>query len=166
VTGRLLGYLLPAVLVVLTLAAAFGQQGELTVEIVSKRYSSGYFPVVGSYVEYEVRMINTGNIEVKNVSLLVSLVSDGGRTNSSAAYFVAYIGPGESKTLHLGPFKVEQEGGHRLLARLDGAGLDYSSDSFAVYRPEAIQAGLVAIPVIAAGAGLVGFSLYRKRKVV
>jgi hypothetical protein len=33
-----------------------------------------------------------------------------------------------------------------------------------VYRPEVFQAALVAIPLIAAGAGIVGFSLYRKKK--
>jgi hypothetical protein len=143
----------------LPLAVAAVEPADL--EIVSKRYSSGYLPAVGSYVEYEVRLTNEGSLALENQSLRVSLVSDGNSTRS-ATYSVPLLGPGDSKILHLGPFKMEEEGEHRLMAELDGVAL--SLDSFAVYRPEAVQAALVAIPLIAAGAGIVGFSLYRKRK--
>jgi hypothetical protein len=34
------------------------------------------------------------------------------------------------------------------------------------YRPETVQIALVAISLIVAGAGIAGFSLYRKRKAV
>jgi hypothetical protein len=144
----------------LPLAVATVEPADL--EIVSKRYSSGYLPAVGSYVEYEVKLTNEGSLVLENQSLRVSLISDGNRTHSEATYSVPLLGPGDSKILHLGPFKMEEEGEHRLLAELDGAALGV--DSFVVYRPEVFQAALVAIPLIAAGAGIVGFSLYRKRR--
>jgi hypothetical protein len=147
-------------------AAALDPANPVGLEIVSKRYSSGYLPVVEGYVEYEARLTNGGGAALENQSLRVSLVSDGNRTHSSAAYSVPLVGPGENKILHLGPFKMEEDGGHRLLAELDGAALGYKPDAFVVYRPEAVQAALVAIPLIAAGAGIVGFSMYRKRKAV
>jgi hypothetical protein len=147
-------------------AAALDLVNPVDLEIVSKRYSSGYLPVLEGYVEYEARLTNGGGAALENQSLRVSLVSNGNRTHSSAAYSVPLVGPGESKTLHLGPFKMEEEGGHRLLAELEGVALGYKPDSFVVYRPEAVQAALVAIPLIAAGAGIDGFYLYRKRKTV
>jgi hypothetical protein len=137
----------------------------MTLEIVSKRYSSGYLPVVGSYVEFEVRLTNGASFALENQSMRVSLVSEGNRTHSSAEYSVAHLEPGESKTFHIGPFKMEEEGEHRLLAGFDSITLGYKLDSFAVYRPEAVQASFIAISMIAAGSGMVGFFLYRKRKI-
>ena len=164
--GKLLIYSSPAVLlaIFLPVAATLGQQGELTVEIVSKHYSSGYLPVTGSYVEYEFRLANTGAHAIENQSLRVSLVSESSTTHS--AHSVQLLGPGESKTLHLGPFKMENEGEQRLLAEMDGVALGYKPDSFNVYRSEAVQVALIAIPLMAAGAGITGFSLYRKRRPV
>lgn len=148
--------------------AAAGQQSptDVSMQVVSKHYSSGYLPVTGSYVEYEVRLENQGEGALENGTLEVSLVSADNETHSSAAYSVPLLSPGEGKTLHLGPFRMEGEGGHRLIAEMDGATLDYEPDSFAVYRQEAVHAALVAISLIAAGAGLAGFSLYRRRKTV
>lgn len=159
-TARELGCLLILLALFLPLAAAASEP--VILEIVSKRYSSGYLPVAGGYVEYEARLTNAGSLALENQSLGVSLVSEGNRTHSEAEYSVPLLRPGDSKTLHLGPFKMEEEGGHRLLAELGGAG--YNPDSFAVYRPEAVQAALVAIPLIAAGAGIAGFSLYMRRR--
>lgn len=147
-------------------AAALDPANPVGLEIVSKRYSSGYLPVVEGYVEYEARLTNGRGGALENQTLQVSLVSDDGRTRSSAAYSVPLLNPGDTKTLHLGPFRMEGEGGHRLLAEMDGVDLGYSPDSFTVYRQEVLQAALIAIPLIAAGAGLVGFSLYRRRKAV
>jgi len=166
-TGRLLGYSFALLALFLPLAAAALEPASPAVlEIASKRYSSGYLPVVEGYVEYEVKLTNGGGVALENQSLRVSLVSDGNRTHASVAYSVPLLAPGESKILHLGPFKMEEDGEHRLLAELGGVALGYKPDSFVVYRPEAVQAALVAIPLIAAGAGIVGFSLYRKRKAV
>jgi hypothetical protein len=156
----LLGYSL-AVLVALQLTLAVGQQ-TVTAEVISKGYSSRYFPVVGSYVEYEVRLTNTGDVAVENRLLVVSLVSDGNRTHSYATYSIELLQPGGSRTLYLGPFKMEEEGGHRLLVSIEGAALDYHPDSFTVYRQEAIHGVLVAVPLIVAGAAIVSFSIYRK----
>lgn len=164
-TGRLLGCSFALVLLFLPLAAAAQEPANSVIlEIVSKRYSSGYLPVVESYVEYGVRLTNAGNLALENQTLRVSLVSEGSGTRSSAAYSVPLVTPGESETLYLGPFKMEEEGRQRLLAELDGVALDYEPDSFVVYRQEAVQTALIAIPLIVAGSGIVGFTLYRKRR--
>lgn len=163
-TGRLRCSFLLVLAAFFPLAAALGQQEAITAEIVSKRFSSGYFPVVGSYVEYEIRLTNTGNVTLEDQSLWVSLVSEDNRTHSYATYSVSLLEPGGSKTLYLGPFKMEKEGWHRLQAGMDGVALDFQSDSFMVYRQDPTQAALVAIFLIMAGGGIVGFSLYRKRR--
>lgn len=142
------------------------QADPVNLEIVSKDYSSGYLPTVGSYVEYEVRLTNEGSLALENQSLQVSLVSEGGKTSSSASYTLVSLAPSESMTLHLGPFKLEEDGGHRLLAELDAVVLGFEPDSFTVYRPDAVQALLVAGSLIVAGAGIIGFSRYRKSKTV
>jgi hypothetical protein len=153
------------ILLALPLAALAQPAGSAALEITSKRYSAGYLPVAGSYVEYEARLTNTGAGPIEG-PLRVLLASDGNATRSEAEYSVPALVPGESKTFNLGPFRIEKEGGHRLLAEMGGVSLDYEPDSFAAYRSEAVQAALIAIPLIAAGAGLVGFSLYRKRRSV
>jgi hypothetical protein len=152
-------------LLVLPLAIFAQPASSAALEITSKRYSAGYLPATGSYVEYKAKLTNMGAEPIEG-QLRVLLVSDGNATHSAAEYSVQALAPGESKTLHLGPFRIEGEGSHRLLAEMDGVSLDYEPDSFAAYRPEAIQAALIAIPLIAAGVGLVGFSLYRKRRSV
>jgi hypothetical protein len=103
---------------------------------------------------------------IKDQSLSVSLVSDSNKTHSAASHSVQMLGAGESMTLHLGPFKIEDEGRHRLLAEMGSIPLSYEPDSFTAYRQEAAQAALIAVPLIAVGAGLVVFSLYRKRRAV
>jgi len=147
------------------LVAASGQQaGAVNADIVSKRYSSGFFPVVGGYVEYEVRLKNTGIEAVENQSLWVSLTSENNKTHSYGRYSITLIEPDGSKTLRLGPFKMEEEGRHRLLVGMDGVTFHSQPDSFTVYRQDDLQAALIAIPLITAGAGIVGFTLYRKSK--
>jgi hypothetical protein len=158
--------LLIFLLAVAAFPAASGQQDQdIDMEIVARHYSSGYLPVVDSYVEYEVRLENNGEVALEDNILEVSLVSNDG-IDSSAAYSVPLISPGGSMTLHLGPFKMEGEGDRRLVAELEGASLRFEPDSFTVYRQEATYAILIAIPLIAAGAGIVGFSIYRKRRAV
>jgi hypothetical protein len=137
-----------------------------SMEVTSKRYSSGYTPVVGSYVEYEVRLTNKGGGPIENQSLRVSLVSENNATHSYAEYTLSSLGPDESKIFHLGPFKMEEEGGHRLLAEMDGMVLDYKPDLFSVYRQETLEVVYVAVSLVAAGAALAGFSVYRKRRAV
>jgi hypothetical protein len=61
---------------------------------------------------------------------------------------------------------MKDEAKHTLIADMGGSSLGYGPDPFVVYRPEAMQAVLIAVPLIAAGAGIVGFSLYRKRRAV
>ncbi len=169
--GGLLRYLLTVLVMLESSTMAFGQyQGDddMIVEIVSKQYSSGYLPVVGSYVEYKVRLTNIGSVAVENQSLRVSLVSDGNKTHSSAVYSTGPLEPGESKNLHLGPFKMEDEGKHRLLllAESEGLALDYPHpDSFIVYQQSTVQVIIfVAVPLVVAGSGIVGFSLYQRAR--
>lgn len=155
------------VLLGVPLIGALGQPAfDATLELTSKRYSAGYVPVIGSYVEYEARLTNEGTHPIENQSLRVSLVAENNMTNSSAEYSISSIAPGESMILHLGPFKMEGESGHRLLAEIDGANLNYNPDSFSVYRQETLQTAYVTIPLVTAGTGLIGFSVYRKRRAV
>lgn len=147
----------------LPLAAAQEHYETITADIVSKRFSSGYFPVVGSYVEYEVRVTNIDDIVLENQSLWVSLASEANRTRY-ATYFISLLEPGGHKSIHLGPFKMEDDGWHELKVGIDGAALDFQPDSFMVYRQDPTQAFLVGIPTIMAGAGIVCFSLYRKKR--
>ena len=164
--GRLLAFSFITLLVV-PLIGALGQPAfNATLEVTSMRYSAGYVPVVGSYVEYEVRLTNEGTHLIENQSLRVLLVAENNRTNSSAEYSLSSIVPGGSMILHLGPFKMEGEGEHRLFAEIDGVTLNYKPDSFRVYRQETLQTTYVAIPLVAAGAGLIGFSIYQKRRAV
>lgn len=166
-TGKAIGYSLFLSLFLLNVASTLQQPANAaSLEIVSTHFSAGYMPVVGSYVEYEVRLTNTGEGMIEDQSLRVSLVSDSNRTHSAASYSVQMLGAGESKTLHLGPFKIEDEGRHELFAEMGGISLSYDPNSFTAYRQEAVQAVLIAIPLIAAGAGLTGFSLYRKKRAV
>jgi hypothetical protein len=135
----------------------------------SKRYSSGYFPVADAYVEYDVELTNTADIPVKNQSLRVSLVSESNKTHSIASYSIPLLSSGESKILHFGPFKMQDEGEHRLLVEMNGennstgnASIDYQRDSFIVYRQDAILTLLISIPLIATGAGIAGFSIHKR----
>ena len=147
----------------LPLAAAQENHETITAEILSKRFSSGYFPVVGSYVEYEVKVTNNDDIVLSNQSFWASLASNGNQTRY-ATYFVSRVDPGNYKTIHLGPFKMEDEGWYELKVGIDNATIDFQPDSFMVYRQDPTQALFVGIPTLMAGAGITCFSLYRKRR--
>jgi len=164
--GDLLGYSFLILLAAyFQLVPASGQQDvAVNAEIVTKRYSSGFFPVVGSYVEYEIKLTNAGNEVVENQSLWFSLTSENNKTHSNSTYSITLIESDGSRNLHVGPFKMEEEGKHRLLAGMEGVKFDYQPDSFTVYQQDIIQAAFIAIPLIMGGAGIVAFSLYRKRK--
>lgn len=147
------------------LSAAFGQQdGAINAEIVAKRYSSGFFPVVGSYVEYEIKFTNAGGEAVENQTFWVLFTSESNKTHSNGTYFITLIEPNDSRTFHVGPFKTEEEGGHRLLAGMERVAFDYKPDSFTVYRQDVILATFIAIPLILGGVGIVALSIYWKRK--
>ncbi|MEW6604447.1 MAG: hypothetical protein AB1351_07120 [Thermoproteota archaeon] len=157
------GYSLLLSLLFLYVAPALQEPADAAVlEVVSRRFSAGYMPVIGSYVEYEVALANVGAGVIEGQSLHVVVVSDSNKTRSAASYSVQELRPGESRTLYLGPFKIEDGGRHQLLAEMDGVSLQYEPDSFTSYGQKAVQTILIAIPLIAAGAGVVGFSLYKK----
>jgi hypothetical protein len=144
------------------LAAAQENHETITAEIVSERFSSGYFPVVGSYVEYELMLTNKDDIVVENQSLWATLASDGNQTRF-ATYFLSRVEPGGQKTIHLGPFKMEDEGWYELKVGIGNATLDFQPGSFMVYRQDPTWIFLVGISAIMAGAGITWFSLYRKK---
>jgi hypothetical protein len=147
------------------LAAASGQQdGAINAEIVAKRYSSGFFPVVGSYVEYEIKFTNAGTEAAENQSFWILLTSESNKTHSNGTYAITLIEPNDSRTFHVGPLKMEEEGRHRLLAGMESVAFDYQPDSFTVYRQDVILATFISIPLIIGGAGIIAFSVYRKRK--
>ncbi|HEX7031877.1 MAG TPA: hypothetical protein VF172_02645 [Nitrososphaera sp.] len=161
------GYSLLLSLLFLYISPALQEPADAAVlEVVSRRFSAGYIPIIGSYVEYEVSLANVGAEAIEDRSLHVMVLSDGNKTRSYASYSVRELRPGESRMLYLGPFKIEDVGRHQLLAEMDGVSLQYEQDSFISYGQEAVQTVLIAIPLIAAGGGVVGFSLYKKRKAV
>jgi|SRR5690606_7961778 len=163
--AKAIGYSLLLSFLLVYVAPALPEPAEAAVlEVVSKRFSAGYIPVVGSYVEYEVALSNVGTEVIKDKSLHVMVVSDENKTLSDALYSVQELIPGERRILYLGPFKIEDMGRHQLLAEMNGVSLQYAHDSFTSYGQEAVQTILIAIPLIATGVGVVGFSLYKRRK--
>lgn len=163
-SARVLCYSIIFVLAALPLIGAHGQLGTVAVEIVSKHYSSGYFPTIGSYVEYEIMLTNSAHTTVENQSMRVSIISDNRKTHMPEVYSIALLEPDESKSLILGPFKIENEGKHNLLLEMEGVSLNYRPDSFIVYRQDTIQVILVAVPLLIAGSGIVGLSLDRNKR--
>ncbi len=148
---------------------AIGQSPEVTAEILSKRYSSGYFPVVDEYVEYQIRL-TTADLTLKNQSLLVSFLSESNRTHSLVSYSMPLLGPEDGMVLNLGPFKMKDEGEHRLLLEMKNSdpsadlALVYQPDSFIVYRKESLNTIFIATMLIAVGAGVTFFSFRNMRK--
>ena len=140
------------------------QAGAISAEIISKRYSSGFFPVIEGYVEYDIKLHNLGSKLIENQTLWVMLTSENNKTHSYATYSILQIEPQASKTLHLGPFKIEEEGNHQLLAGMQDMTFEYTPDSFIVYRQGLIGSIFAGVALISAGTAVVCFSQYRKRK--
>jgi hypothetical protein len=172
VTGRqLLSGSLSVLLLALVPIAALGQPLGIDVEIISRRHSTGYLPVVEGYAEYEVKLTNTDDSAIENRSLQVSLLSNNNnKTHTFAEYSIPFLGPKESRIFHLGPFKLLEEGEHRLLIGMKNKNSpnemesNYQYDSFTVYRQDAIWALYISISLLAVGAGISGYSFYRRRK--
>jgi hypothetical protein len=145
---------------------AIGQEKAraINAEIVSKRYSSGLFPSIGSYVEYDMKLNNVGSEPISNQSLWVLLTSENNKTRSYATYTILLIEPQASKTLHLGPFKMQEEGNHELFVGMQGVAFEYRPDLFSVYRQDIIGSISAGIVLIIAGLVIVSFSMYRKHK--
>jgi hypothetical protein len=162
-----------AILTLCVPSSAAGQAPELTADLVSKHYSSGLLPVVDAYVEYELKLTNHGSTLVEDHLLIVSLISEENRSGSIASYSILLLDQGESKNLHLGPFKMNSEGEHQLLLELEHKNeqstkanipLRYRPDSFIVYRQEAIWTIVIAASFVSTGAMMIGFLSFRKRR--
>ncbi len=173
------------IIAVLTLILLSGQgavtsQNVPNVEITLSRLHSGSetLPTVNDYVQYDVSIKNTSDIPVTNQSLWVSFTSSGGKTSVSTAFSVQNLLSGESKSLHLGPFKLREAGEHRLNMGMNSQGnsslpneissnygLNDPVDRFTVFETtNQLLVPIIGSSIIAAAAVLIGISLYRNKK--
>jgi hypothetical protein len=168
--GQLVFVVLIALLTLFPIFAS-GQQQGTNIELISKRYSNEYFPIVEGYVEYEIKLTNTDDIVLENRFLQVSLLSKNNKTHVFAEYAVPPLEPRESRSFHLGPFKLLEEAEHRLYISIKSEGSlatetepNYQYDSFTVYQQDAILAFFIAIPLLVAGTGISSYSFYRRNR--
>lgn len=137
--------------VVVFVLAAWAQQ-----EISVSRQSPAIIEV-GSYISYEATVTNAGAAASEG-TMQVHFVSAGGKSDSRAEFAIPSLAPGQSKQLHLGPFKVAEAGEHFLYLDMEGAG---PADSFVAYR-DGTGNTIVAGATIA-GAGVVLVAWYLKK---
>jgi hypothetical protein len=97
-------------------SAAFAIQSSPSAEIkFLKSYSgSETGPTINKYIQYDVSIKNTSNIPITNQSLWVSFTSEGGKTDVYTSFHVQNLLSGDSKLLHVGPFKMRESGQHSL----------------------------------------------------
>lgn len=152
-----------------------------TIKLVSKHYSSGYLPVVGGYVEYQLELTNDDSMPIRDQSLWTLFTSKDNVTHAFGSYLIASLDPHQSKTLFLGPFKMREDGMHTLIVGINrkvnssttiptnGILLNHpvgkSFDSFLVYKTSFVQ---LIIPtstiIVTAGFGIIIFGIVIHRK--
>jgi hypothetical protein len=171
--------LISATFLLASFSLSFAQQqhsfvAELTI---AKKYpSSGYFPLVKEYVQYNVTIKNTGDIPIENQSLWAYFVSDDGKSSSSGKFSIGKLGAGESKTLYLGPFKMLSSSQHYLYLGINSKGdsdapnevaINYSpkkaADSFYVYSEELMRVLPITIGSLLTGAIALGIWTIKRR---
>ncbi|GEM_PF-3475812 len=149
----------------------------VSVEIVSKRFSSGYLPVVDEYVEYQIKLTNDESIPIQNQSLWALFTSKDNRTHSSGSYTIVSLNSNDSETFFLGPYKMRETGEHYLFLGMNRKGdpslpngilVNFQPnspvDSFFVYDRSFIQLVPISLAlVILAAAITIGFKFYRNR---
>lgn len=162
-------------------SAAFAIQNIPSAEItLSKRYSgSEIVSVLNEYIQYDVSIKNTSNVPITNQSLWVSFSSSGGKTDVYTSFHVENLFSGDSRLLHLGPFKMRESGEHSLFLGMNRDGnsslqndvsLNYEPtvpvDRFHVSESTAFQwiipAGFLSI--VGGAAILASLIYYRKKK--
>lgn len=141
------------------LFAAWAQQ-----EVSVLRQSPNAIMIIeaGGYVSYEAIVTNTGDAVADESVLYTRFVSAGGRSYSQAEFTVPSLSAGQSKHLHLGPFKVMQAGEHFLfLGKADNS--MNPADSFIAYGSGTGNAILVGTAIASAGGALLAWYLRQGR---
>jgi hypothetical protein len=153
-------------------------QGAASAEVtlVRKFQSSGLFPVEGQYVGYSATIKNTSVDMMQGEFLWVSFRSVSAGSDSDATFQIPALSPGQSKELSLGPFKMVENGEHRLylgvnrtcrLGEPNDLALNYApgspADSFAVYSPATAISIPAGAAVAAAGAAILALYIKKRR---
>lgn len=112
----------------------------------------------GDYVSYEATVANAGASTWEG-TLKVHFVSAGGKSDSLAEFAIPSLAPGQTKQLHLGPFKVAEDGEHFLYL---GTEIAEPADSFVAYADGTGNAAVVGAAM--AGAGGVLLAWYLKKR--
>lgn len=161
-------------------SAAFPLPGNPSAEMILSKHYSGteVTPMINEYVEYDLSIKNTSDVPIENESLWISFTSTGGRTNVSTSFSVQNLSPGDSKVLHLGPFKLREAGEHSLFMGMNTQAKsslpneisishepDRPFDTFTVYEPVPIQVTVAGIVSIVLGIGIIlGIFYFKKKK--
>lgn len=125
------------------------------------RQSPAIIIEAGDYVSYEATVTNAGGAAPGEGTLQAHFVSAGGKSDSQAEFAVPPLAPGQSKHLHLGPFKVAQAGDHFLYLGTDGAEL---ADSFVAYGDGTGNAAVAGVAIASAGGALVAWYLRNRTR--
>ena len=113
---------------------------------------------VGDYVSYEATVANAG-ASAEGETLQVRFVSAGGESDSRAEFTIPSLAPGQTKQLHLGPFKVAEAGEHFLYLGTESA---EPTDSFIAYSDGAGNVAVAGAAVAGAGGALVVWYLKKR----
>jgi uncharacterized membrane protein YhaH (DUF805 family) len=150
---------------------AFAQQpSAVSITAVRQFAVSPLLPESGGYVSYELVIRNDGNSEIGGGGgheLRVRLSSEGGRSESQAAFSISSLGPGEAKLFHVGPFKIAESGLHSFHASLEGPSATEGiyEDSFVAYDAgTGIASAAVVIAAIVIAASLVAAVVIIRRR--
>lgn len=162
---------MPLLTIVVLVLVAWAQQ-----EVTVSRQSPAIIIEAGHYVSYEATVTNLGDASTGEGKLQAHFVSAaGGKSDSQAEFAVPPLAPGQSKQLHLGPFKVVQAGEHLLYVGMDndddddgdgssGGGADELADSFVAYADGTGNAAVAGAAIAGAGGVLVAWYLKKKAK--
>lgn len=125
---------------------------------------SGLLPEAHQYVRFDIAIKNMGAGSISNQTLWALFASSGGKTNTLVTHALPDINPSETKTIHLGPFKMHEGGQHALYMGINsqsnsslpievdiGKGPGDSFDSFMVYDPQLFQLIYIAVLTISSG---------------
>jgi hypothetical protein len=144
--------LTPFLILAVLVLAAWAQQ-----EISVSRQSPAIIEA-GDYVSYEATVTNAG-APASEGALQVHFVSAGGKSDSRAEFTIPSLAPGQTKQLHLGPFKVVEAGEHFLYLGTENV---EPADSFVAYGAGTGNAAVAGAAVAGAGGALVAWYLKKR----
>ena len=112
----------------------------------------------GDYVSYEANVTNAGAATWEG-TLKVHFMSAGGKSDSRAEFAIPSLTPGQTKQLHLGPFKVTEAGEHFLYLGTENV---EPADSFVAYGNGTGNAAVAGAAIAGAGVALVAWYLKKR----